>query len=253
MERRLKGRPLTRRFVVVEGLYQDWGDLSPLREIVAVAERRKYRVILDDSFGIGVLGRTGRGSLEHHGMRATDVMAVVGSMSGSLGSIGGFCAGNVEVVDHQRLAGAGYCFSAALPPFLATAASAALELIQAQEGQELLRLLRRNAARLRALLRGCPGLEVHGEDEESPIVMLFLEAEGERARAGRDEQVAMLDRVAQEAMARGLLVSVSQLSYFDVTTAPVALKLQPMALHTERDLEEAARIVKEAAGIALKG
>lgn len=210
-------------------------------------------------------------------------MAVVGSMSGSLGSIGGFCAGNVEVVDHQRragyrvarlsrrqapvtwrspgllppwtrrLAGAGYCFSAALPPFLATAASAALELIQAQEGQELLRLLRRNAARLRALLRGCPGLEVHGEDEESPIVMLFLEAEGERARAGRDEQVAMLDRVAQEAMARGLLVSVSQLSYFDVTTAPVALKLQPMALHTERDLEEAARIVKEAAGIALKG
>ena len=36
-----------------------------------MAERRKYRVILDDSFGIGVLGRTGRGSLEHHGMRAT--------------------------------------------------------------------------------------------------------------------------------------------------------------------------------------
>ena len=171
MEYKLRGRPRTRRFIVVEGVYHDTGDVCRLREGVAVAKQYKYRVILDDSWGIGFLGTNGRGSLEHRGLSVDNVMAVVGSLGGALGGVGGFCAGTFEVVDHQRLAGSGYCFSAALPPFLATAAITALDILSSSssssssqedggkivvvppgEGRQLVARARANATSLRKLL-----------------------------------------------------------------------------------------------------
>jgi serine palmitoyltransferase len=58
-----------RRFLVVEGLYKNWGTLAPLREIVALKEEFGYRLILDDSHAVGVLGGCGRGSLEKWGLK----------------------------------------------------------------------------------------------------------------------------------------------------------------------------------------
>ena len=69
----------------------------------------------------------------------------------ALGSVGGVCVGKQEVIEHQRLSGAGYCFSAAAPPFVSTAAIAALELLQS-EGGTLLPKLAANADALRAKL-----------------------------------------------------------------------------------------------------
>ena len=76
----------------------------------------------------------------------------------SLASIGGFCAGDREIVDHQRLSGLGYCFSASLPPYLAVAASGALQRMQ--EHPELLKRLRERAASMRRLLAAVAQLEV---------------------------------------------------------------------------------------------
>jgi len=210
-----------------------------------VARKYKYRVILDDSFGIGVLGATGRGTLEHHGMSPSDVTAVVGSMGAALGSVGGFCAGAFEVVDHQRLAGAGYCFSAALPPFLATAAAAAVDVLDSAEGRGLLGGLRANARELRGLLGACPGLDVVGGpgSADSPLVMLTVA----RGGASRAEQVGLLEAVAARARDAGVLVSVAQMSYLSASTAAPALKLQPMALHGAEDVKKAAAAVVAAA------
>jgi serine palmitoyltransferase len=69
----------------------------------------------------------GRGTVEACNVDVNDVAVTVGSLSTSLGSVGGFCVGTRDVVDHQRLAGAGYCFSASAPPFLCATATAALE------------------------------------------------------------------------------------------------------------------------------
>lgn len=65
-------------------------------------------------------------------LRAAQVEIICASMGNALASVGGFCVGEKEVVEHQRLSGSGYCFSASLPPFLATAASAAIHHLRDQ-------------------------------------------------------------------------------------------------------------------------
>lgn len=118
-----------RRFVVIEGLYADRGDIAPLRDIVRIARQHCFRIIVDDSLGIGTLGATGRGTLEHHGLTVSDVDLLVGSLGNTFGAVGGFCVGSRDAVDHQRLSGAGYCFSASAPPYLCATAEKSLRLM----------------------------------------------------------------------------------------------------------------------------
>ncbi len=72
--------------------------------------------------------------------------------------MGGFCAGEREIVDHQRLSGLGYCFSASLPPLLATAALGALRTLQGADAKERLAALANNARLARQLLADVPGV-----------------------------------------------------------------------------------------------
>jgi len=117
-----------RRFIVVEGLYKNHGTICPLDKLMALKEEFCYRLIIDESHSFGALGAHGRGALEHYNKHAMmDAEIVILGLENALGSIGGITVGNNEVVDHQRLSGAGYCFSASNPPFLARAASASLK------------------------------------------------------------------------------------------------------------------------------
>lgn len=76
------------------------------------------------------------------------------SMGTSLASVGGFCVGHHEVCDHQRLCGQGYCFSASLPPYLATAATEALAILEGSRGQQLAAQVR-GARGVLQLVLGC--------------------------------------------------------------------------------------------------
>ncbi|KAL7530637.1 hypothetical protein ACHAXR_005662, partial [Thalassiosira sp. AJA248-18] len=125
-----------RRYLVVEGLYRNWGTLSPLKEIVALKEEFHYRLIVDDSHGIGTLGKNGRGSLEHHGLKPmVHAEILTFSLENALGSVGGMTVGSEEVVDHQRLSGAGYCFSASAPPFLSKVCLASVRRLEGRFGE----------------------------------------------------------------------------------------------------------------------
>ncbi len=75
----------------------------------------------------------------------------------ALASVGGFCAGEREIVDHQRLSGLGYCFSASLPPLLATAALGALRALRGPDAAARLAATARNARLARRLLADIPG------------------------------------------------------------------------------------------------
>eukprot|EP00461_Guttulinopsis_vulgaris_P000315 UN00315 len=120
-----------RRFIVVESIYQKTGSLCPLDKVVALAKKYKFRVILDDSNAVGVLGATGRGALEHFNLKLTDDVAIVcTTLDTTLSSVGGLCVGTNTVVSHQRLAGSGYCFSAASPPYTARVATQAIGLVE---------------------------------------------------------------------------------------------------------------------------
>ncbi|KAL3078822.1 hypothetical protein niasHS_014604 [Heterodera schachtii] len=88
---------------------------------------------------------------EHFGVDVVDVDLISASLENAMATTGGFCCGRSFVIGHQRLSGLGYCFSASLPPLLATAASEALRLLIAEP--ERIERLRSNAILLHQLIR----------------------------------------------------------------------------------------------------
>ncbi|PAV87700.1 hypothetical protein WR25_03739 [Diploscapter pachys] len=145
-----------RRFIVVEGLYANTGDICPLPKIVEFKWKYKARVFIDESWSFGVLGKSGRGITEHYGVDVIDVDMIMASLENAVASTGGFCVGRSYVVGHQRLSGLGYCFSASLPPLLATAASEGIKMIDEEPGrlERLQRLAREAHEKLDKALQG---------------------------------------------------------------------------------------------------
>ncbi|KAH9929966.1 serine palmitoyltransferase [Amylocystis lapponica] len=100
-ERRKKKGPLTRRFIVTEGIFDHDGAMADLPRLVELKLKYKYRLILDESVSFGSVGRTGRGLTELYNVPASQVDMLVGSVANALTSCGGFCAGSNIVVNHQ--------------------------------------------------------------------------------------------------------------------------------------------------------
>ena len=167
-----------RRFIITEGLFRNTGEIVPLPELIQLKEKYCYRLILDESLSFGALGNTGRGVTEYWNVPIADVEVILVAMDTSLASVGGVCVGSREIVDHQRLSGPGYCFSAAAPPFLSVAASAALK--ELQKSPKLVSKLEKNAMKLRDGLNGIPGIYLktrYTTDKEiSPIMHYCIDA-----------------------------------------------------------------------------
>jgi serine palmitoyltransferase len=168
-----KGRKSSdqRKFIVVEGLYRNHGHICPLKELVALKNEFFFRLIVDDSLSFGTIGATGRGIIEHAGVDIEEVEIMTISMEHAMGSVGGLTIGNLEVVDHQRLSGAGYCYSASAPPFVASAACAALAILK--ENPAIVSNLHRNVAAMYKGLKAIKELEIYS-DEMSPIIFVGL-------------------------------------------------------------------------------
>lgn len=188
-----------RRFIVVEGLYRNTGDLCPLPEILALKEKYFYRLMMDESTSFGAVGATGRGVTEHFGVKATDVEIIMIAMDTTLASVGGVCIGSSDIVDHQRLSGAGYCFSAAAPPFLSTVAIEALRIMENEP--ELLEALSDNAAALRTVLGKLKGVELLS-DEVTPVIHLTLAKQLETP----EDEAAVVTKLAAYCVAHGVAI-----------------------------------------------
>lgn len=118
-----------RTFIIVEGIYAKTGEMCPLEEVVKLKRKHKIRLFIDESKTFGVLGSRGKGITEYLNINIHDMDLIMVSLENALCGYGGFCAGSSFVVDHQRLAGSGYCFSASLPPLQAACSLESLKLI----------------------------------------------------------------------------------------------------------------------------
>lgn len=115
--------------VVVDGVFSMEGDIADLPAIVELTQRFGARLMVDDAHGIGVLGEHGRGTTEHFGLEAeTDL--VMGTFSKSLASVGGFVAGDAEVIEWIKHKARTLIFSAAPAPASVAAALAAVKILQ---------------------------------------------------------------------------------------------------------------------------
>jgi 8-amino-7-oxononanoate synthase len=117
------------RLVVVDGVFSMEGDVAPLPEILGVAREFAAGLMVDDAHGIGVLGRTGRGTAEHFDLE-DEVDLIMGTFSKSMASVGGFIAGNATIIEYIKHRARTLIFSAAPPPASAAAALATLAIME---------------------------------------------------------------------------------------------------------------------------
>ncbi|HYK25777.1 MAG TPA: 8-amino-7-oxononanoate synthase [Steroidobacteraceae bacterium] len=126
-ERMLRDRT---RLIVTDGLFSMDGDLAPVGELVTAAERHGAQLIVDDAHGLGVLGASGRGTLEHLGVAPGRVPVLVGTLGKAFGTFGAFVAGSTALIETLIQHARSYIYTTALPHALAAAARAALEVSQ---------------------------------------------------------------------------------------------------------------------------
>lgn len=230
-----KKKTLTRRWIIVEGLYQDSGNVCTLDKVVDLKNEFKFRLLVDDSMALGVLGKKGRGSPEHWDMQVvTDIECLVCNLDATLASCGGFCVGDHVIVDHQRLSGAGYVFSASSPPYTATAASVSLGLIESK-GKLLCTALRKNVRYARDTLSRVPQLHLGGDARVSPVITIQLKKT--RTGAKNDEEAAALLKQLQLRMfEEGVALRRPQQIPAEHPRKP-QLQLSVTALHSSKDLD----------------
>jgi len=217
------------RLVVVDGVFSMEGDITPLPEIVKVARGYHAAVMVDDAHGLGVLGRRGRGTAEHFDLEG-EVHLIMGTFSKSLASIGGFVAGERDVITHIRHTARSLIFSAALAPAAAAAAGAAVDIIDSEP--ERREQLWRNTQFFKS---GLSSLGFDTGNSRTPVIPILV---------GDDDRVfAMTRRLHEE----GVFVN----PVIPPATPPgrALLRTSCMATHTEahlsRALEACSRVGRE--------
>ncbi|MBO1114500.1 8-amino-7-oxononanoate synthase [Bordetella petrii] len=131
------------RLIVSDGVFSMDGDIAPLRELLALAERHGAWLVIDDAHGFGVLGEHGHGVLEHAGLRSPHLV-LMGTLGKAAGVAGAFVAAHATVIDWLVNRARPYIFSTAAAPAQAHALLASLDLIEGSDG-------RRRRAHLRTL------------------------------------------------------------------------------------------------------
>ncbi|CAI9114798.1 OLC1v1015601C1 [Oldenlandia corymbosa var. corymbosa] len=234
-----------RRYIVVEAVYQNSGQISPLDEIVRLKEKYRFRVLLDESNSLGVLGSSGRGLTERYKVPVEKIDIITAAMGHALATEGGFCTGSARVIDHQRLSSSGYVFSASLPPYLASAAITAIDVVE--ENPDLITKLKENIALLWKGLSGVQGLQIVS-DPESPILFLRLK----KSTGSSKDDLQLLEVIADHVLKEeSVFVVTSKRSTLDKCNLPVGIRLFISAGHSESDLARAAEALKKVAASVL--
>jgi glycine C-acetyltransferase len=140
-----------RRLVISDGVFSMDGDIAPLPNLVEVAQEFDALVLVDDAHGEGVLGRSGRGIVDHFQLHGK-VDLEIGTLSKAFGVVGGVVAGSRAIVDYVEQKGRPLLFSSAVPPADVAACLAGLELLE--RSAELVDRLWANTRRFQESMRG---------------------------------------------------------------------------------------------------
>ncbi len=184
-----------RKLIVSETVFSMDGDVAPLPEILALADRYGAGVILDEAHATAVHGPGGRGV--SYGTSNDNIVAVVHTCSKALASAGAFVCGSAALKDHLINHARSFLFTTALPPYMAAQVSAALHLAQGMDAERA--TLQQNSRQLNAALRaqgwdtGKSSTQIIpiivGGNEDAVAAADFLQQEGFAARAIRPPTV----------------------------------------------------------------
>jgi 8-amino-7-oxononanoate synthase len=218
LERILKENRDRRKLIVVDGVFSMEGDIVNLPEVVTLARKYQARIMVDDAHGIGVLGKTGRGTAEYFGLEK-EVDLIMGTYSKSLASIGGFIAGEEKVIHYIKHFARALIFSASPPPASVAAVSAAVDIIE-NEPERIEKLW----ANTRKMHEGFKSLGFEIGPTETPIIPILV---GDDMKA-----FTMVMLLQEEGVFANVAVSPA------VASGKAIIRTSYMATHTDEHLSK---------------
>lgn len=212
-------RGAKKRLIITDGVFSMDGDIAPLDRICDLAERYDAAVMVDDAHGSGVMGKNGRGTAYHFGVKdRVDIQ--LGTLSKAVGAVGGYIAGSKALVDFLKQRARPFLFSTGLPPAAVAACVAGVEVMR--DDPALTARLWENARYWQA------GLKRQGFDTgvtQTPITPVMV---GDEARAQEMQRRLRADGVLALAIV-----------FPTVARGKARLRTMPTAAHTSADFDEA--------------
>jgi len=159
----------SRKLIVTDGVFSMDGDLAPLPEMSTVAAQHSGWLMVDDAHGMGVLGATGAGIVEQQGLTVEQVPILMGTLGKSFGTFGAFVAGSEALIETLIQFARTYIYTTALPPAIAAASSASLQLVRREHWrrEHLQQLIQR-------FRDGAQQLGIQLMDSQTPIQPLLI-------------------------------------------------------------------------------
>jgi glycine C-acetyltransferase len=210
-----------RLLVITDGVFSMDGDIAPLDRIVAVAEEREAMLMVDDAHGEGVLGRGGRGIVDHFGVHGR-VHVEVGTLSKAFGVVGGYVAGSDRLIEWLKQRARPFLFSSAATAADVAACIAAIDLLEAST--ELVDALWANSRRFKEAL-GKAGFDLGlSQTPITPVMLGDVLLAQEFSRRLFDEEGVFAQAIGFPTVPRG----------------KARIRAMVSAAHTEDDLDRAA-------------
>ena len=205
------------KLVVVDGVFSMEGDLVNLPKVVELSKKYNAKIMVDDAHGIGVMGKSGRGTSEHFGVE-DDIDLVMGTFSKSIASLGGFVAGDAKVISYIKHFARALIFSASITPASVATAIATVDIIQTEpERREKLWNITKK------MKSGFQALGYNTGPTETPIIPVIV---------GNDEMAFMLWRLLRE---DGIFTN--PVIYPAVPKGQSLIRTSYSATHTEEELD----------------
>ena len=217
------------KLLITDGVFSMDGDIGPVDKLAALAEKYGAIMMVDDAHASGVLGRNGRGSIDHFGMHGR-VDVQVGTLSKAIGALGGYVCGSKDLIDYLYHRARPFLFSTSHPPSVAATCIAAFDILE-QEPERIDRLWK-NTKYFQSELRRA-GFNIGGVNTpptETPITPVII-GEG---RAAMDFSRALF---AEGVMGTGI-------AFPTVPEGKARIRTIMTATHTREELDQALETLK---------
>jgi serine palmitoyltransferase len=169
------GKTPNKILIVVEGIYSMEGTITDLPSFIEIKKRNKAYLFVDEAHSVGALGPRGRGVVDYWGCNPRDVDILMGTLTKSFASAGGYIAGSKKIISHLRNNSAVYNYGTAMSPALIGQISESLRIICGEDGttigQEKIQRLLRNSRYFRKRIQQL-GFLIYGQ-EDSPVVPIM--------------------------------------------------------------------------------
>jgi glycine C-acetyltransferase len=219
--------------VVSDGVFDMSGEVCPLKEIVALKKDNEFTLLIDDSHGLGVLGESGRGTAEMHGVEE-GVDLIFGSFAKTMAGIGGYIAGKEKVINYLRYNMRSQIFDESLPIAMVVGLQKRLELMtrQPERRQKLWEITNK-------LQNGLRELGFNLGKTESAITPIYLpprEDAADSSEADDDQRInPALSMVMDMRENYGIFCTI--VKYPVVPQGTLMLRMMPTSSHTLEDVE----------------